>query len=88
MTAITTFEGMNGLTKGSVIVLILITLFGSLIGGILVSLVIFFWFAPWAADFAIEHRRSKEWAYFYVFLGGLIALLIYWIYVKATKDPQ
>lgn len=80
------FGEMNFLTQLVIILLLLLAIIGNPIVGIIGALIGYFWLAPWAANFAKEHNRSKNWAYFYGFLGFL-TLGIYWVYVKLTRDP-
>ena len=78
---------MNSLTQWVIIILISLGIIGNFIGGIVFAIIDYFWFAPWTANFAKEHNRSKNWAYFYGFLG-FIVIGIYWVYVKLTRDPS
>lgn len=77
---------LSSLTQWTIIILIPLAILGNPIVGIIGALIGYFWLAPWAANFAKEHNRSKNWAYFYGFLGFL-PLGIYWVFVKLTRDP-
>jgi hypothetical protein len=70
-----------------IVFFILSAIGGFIIGGIVFVLLVYYWFGPWAYNFARRHNRSVNWAYSWACLG-LISLLFYWIYVRVTADPE
>jgi len=69
------------------IIFFLLSLFSNPIMAIIGALLAFFVWGPWMVDFAKEHNRNINWAYFYGMILGLIGLVFYYIYVNVTKDP-
>jgi len=61
--------------------------FGGAILAPIGALVAYYWWGPWMVDFAIEHNRNINWAYFYGMSFGLFGIFFYYVYVKVTRDP-
>jgi hypothetical protein len=61
---------------------------GGMISAIIGALAAYYWWGPWMVDFAKEHNRNINWAYFYGLAFGLIGLIFYYIYVKVSTDPE
>jgi hypothetical protein len=87
-TAYESWKGVNTIAQFALIaVFVLAAIFGNIIGAIIGFLIVYYWFGPWTFNFAKEHNRNVSWAYFYVTIGSLLALLVYYVWVKLTKDP-
>ena len=81
------WNDLNSLTHWTIIIFILSALLENPAIGIIGALIGYYWLGPWAANFAIEHKRNINWAYFFGFLFAFLGCALYWIYVKVTTDP-
>ena len=77
----------NFATHAIFILIFLLSLLSNFIFAIIGALIAYFVWGPWMVDFAIEHHRNINWAYFYGTAFGLIGLLFYYVYVKLSRDP-
>ena len=47
----------------------------------------YFLIGPWAAKIGKDHNRNPNYGFIWGSLLNLIGILIYWIWVKVSKDP-
>lgn len=57
------------------------------LSAIIMSLIAWYWFAPYLAKFAKRHNRDPTWAFLIGALFAILGIVIYWIYEYFTRKP-